>query len=706
MLKRRTAPGGPVVGASTTLGSVDAMPPLHYPHARRGDVVDTHHGTLVADPYRWLEDTDAPDTRAWIAAQNRLTRSWLDGVPARERIRERLTALWDHARAGVPWRRGDRWFQLRNTGLQNQSVLWTMDAADAGGRVLLDPNLLSPDGTVSLSAAAVSEDGALLAYATSDAGSDWMTWHVRDVETAADRPDVLEWSKFSGAAWTADGSGFFYAAYDPPEPGAAYEARNLGQRLHHHRLGDRQEDDRLVYARPDEPEWGFDPDVTEDGRWLLVHVWQGTDRRNRIYLADLAAGGDVRPLLDDFDAGYEVVGAVDRVLYVRTDLDAPRGRIVAIEIDRPQRDAWREVVPEAADTLERVVLVGDRLVAVYLRDASSRIRLFALDGAPAGAVELPGLGTVDALAGRQADRALHFTFSSFTRSTSVHRHDLATGATSVVRDAALAVDGYATEQVFATSADGTPVPMFLVRRAEATPGTPAPTLLYGYGGFNIPVTPSCKVWWLVWLELGGVLAVANLRGGGEYGEAWHDGGRLANKQNVFDDFAACARWLVDEGWTSPARLAINGGSNGGLLVGACMTQRPELYGACVPEVGVLDMLRFHTFTIGWGWASDYGTVDDPEQFSTLLSYSPVHNVRPGTAYPPTLITTGDHDDRVVPGHSFKFAAALQSAQTGDAPVLVRVETDAGHGVATPTGKLIDQRADVLAFLVRALGVDG
>jgi len=679
---------------------------MHYPHARRGDVVDTHHGTLVADPYRWLEDTDAPDTRAWIAAQNRLTRSWLDGVPARERIRERLTALWDHARAGVPWRRGDRWFQLRNTGLQNQSVLWTMDAADAGGRVLLDPNLLSPDGTVSLSAAAVSEDGALLAYATSDAGSDWMTWHVRDVETAADRPDVLEWSKFSGAAWTADGSGFFYSAYDPPERGAAYEARNLGQRLHHHRLGDRQEDDRLVYARPDEPEWGFDPDVTEDGRWLLVHVWQGTDRRNRIYLADLAAGGDVRPLLDDFDAGYEVVGAVDRVLYVRTDLDAPRGRIVAIEIDRPQRDAWREVVPEAADTLERVALVGDRLVAVYLRDASSRIRLFALDGAPAGAVELPGLGTVDALAGRQADRALHFTFSSFTRSTSVHRHDLATGATSVVRDAALAVDGYATEQVFATSADGTPVPMFLVRRAEATPGTPAPTLLYGYGGFNIPVTPSCKVWWLVWLELGGVLAVANLRGGGEYGEAWHDGGRLANKQNVFDDFAACARWLVDEGWTSPARLAINGGSNGGLLVGACMTQRPELYGACVPEVGVLDMLRFHTFTIGWGWASDYGTVDDPEQFSTLLAYSPVHNVRPGTAYPPTLITTGDHDDRVVPGHSFKFAAALQSAQTGEAPVLVRVETDAGHGVATPTGKLIDQRADVLAFLVRALGVDG
>ncbi|MGH8887151.1 MAG: prolyl oligopeptidase family serine peptidase [Egibacteraceae bacterium] len=693
------------------------MSQLAYPPTRRGDVVDDHHGTRIADPYRWLEDVDAPEVREWIAAQNALTESWLadhrgDAPDGRARISGRLTELWDHPRAGAPWRRGARWFQLRNTGLQDQDVLWTMAAPDdLEGRVLLDPNTLSPDGTVALAATALSADGALLAHATSVAGSDWMTWRVRDVETAKDRDDVLEWSKFTAAAWTHDGVGFFYGVYDPPAADAVYEQRNLNQRLHYHRLGDPQAADRLVIARPDQPEWVFGPSVTYDGRWLIVHVWQGTDRRNRIWLADLAvAEASPRPLIDEFDAGYRVVGSDGDVLYVLTDLDAPRGRIVAVDVREPERARWREVVPEASDTLEDARVVGGRLVAVYLHHASHRIRVFDLDGRPAGEVPLGALVSVTALTGREDDRAFCFTSAGFTHSTAVLRHDLDSGDTATIRPAGVALRGYVTEQVFVTSKGGTSVPMFLVHREGLAPAPDGqvsgevPTLLWGYGGFNIAVTPMCSLPWLVWLELGGLLAVANLRGGGEYGEAWHDAGRLANKQNVFDDFIACAEWLIAARWTRAGRLGTNGGSNGGLLVGACMTQRPDLFGACLPEVGVFDMLRFHKFTIGWAWESEYGCASDPEQFKTLLAYSPLHNLRPQTAYPPTLVVTGDHDDRVVPGHSLKFAAALQAAQASDAPALLRVETSTGHGGSTPTSKLIAQRADVLAFLARALGV--
>jgi prolyl oligopeptidase len=684
---------------------------LAYPHTRRGDAVDDHHGTRIADPYRWLEDTDAPEVREWIAAQNALTESWLGEVDVRARIRSRLTELWDHPRVGAPWRRGPRWFQLRNTGLQDQDVLWTMAAPDdRQGRVLLDPNTLSPDGTVSLAATAVSIDGELLAYATSIAGSDWMTWQVRDVETGQDRDDVVAWSKFSPAAWTHDGAGFFYGAYDPPAADAAYEQRNLSQRLHYHRLGDPQAADRLVLARPDQPEWGFSPSVTCDGRWLVVHIWQGTDRRNRIWLADLTtADATPGPLIDEFDAGYHVVGTDGEVLYVLTDLDAPRGRIVAFDVRTPERARWWEVVPEDSDTLEDARVVGRRLVALYLHHASHRIHVFELDGRPAGEVSLGGFVSVGALTGREDDRAFCFTTAGFTHSTAVLRHDLDSGETSTISPASVALHGYVAEQVFVTSNDGTRVPMFLIHREDLAPATEnqrsgdVPTLLWGYGGFNIAVTPMCSLAWLVWLELGGLLAVANLRGGGEYGEAWHDAGRMANKQNVFDDFIACAEWLIASRWTRAERLGISGASNGGLLVGACMTQRPDLFGACVPEVGVFDMLRFHKFTIGWAWRSEYGCVSDPEQFKTLLAYSPLHNLHAGTAYPPTLVVTGDHDDRVVPGHSLKFAAALQAAQGGDAPTLLRVETSTGHGAGTPTSKLIEQRADVLAFLARTLG---
>jgi prolyl oligopeptidase len=680
---------------------------MRYPDTPTCDQVDDYHGTKIRDPYRWLEDTDSEQTRAWVQAQNDVTRAWLAQVTSRQDIRERLTALWDHPRAGAPWHREGRWFQLRNTGLQNQDVLWSMDAPDAEGRVLLDPNTLSEDGTVALTGAAVSDDGELLAYATSEAGSDWMTWRVREVGTGEDRADVIRWSKFSGAAWTRDGAGFYYAHYDPPQPGAEYEQRNLDQKLSYHRLGTEQGEDELVYARPDEPEWGFSPSVTDDGRYLVVHVWQGTDPRNRIYLANLDRGGRVEPLIDDFDAGYDLIGSHGDVLLFRTDLDAPLGRVIAVDVTRPHREHWEEVVPEGEDRLERARLVGGRIVAAYLHHASHRIRLFGLDGEPAGEVALPGYGSVDAITGRPEDQAFHFTFTTFTAPTAVYRHDIPAHETALVRAPGADIDASAfrTQQVFVTSKDGTRVPMFLVCRADVTPDGSRPTLLYGYGGFDIALTPAFAVSRHVWVERGGVLAIANLRGGGEYGKAWHDAGRLANKQNVFDDAIACAEWLVQEGWTSARRLAIQGGSNGGLLVGACMTQRPDLFGACVPEVGVLDMLRFHRFTIGWGWTSDYGCADDPEQFAWLHAYSPLHNLRPGTAYPATLVTTGDHDDRVVPGHSFKFAAALQAAQGGDAPVLIRIETQAGHGAGKPTGKLIDERTDVLAFLERALGVE-
>ncbi|MPZ88063.1 MAG: prolyl oligopeptidase family serine peptidase, partial [Nitriliruptorales bacterium] len=666
-------------------------------------------------------------TRAWIAAQNELTQAWLGEVGERERLRERLRQLWDHPRRDAPWREGERWFQLRNSGLEDQDVLWTMDAPGDEGRVLLDPNRLSDDGSVALSGAAVSRDGAWLAYATSDAGSDWMTWHVRPTGDGEDLDEALEWSKFSGAAWAPDGSGFFYARYDAPPPGESLAASNRNQRLWFHRPGTSQDTDVLVYERPDEPEWSFAPTVTEDGRYLVLEVWQGTDHRNRVFLADFtrARGGepesrDSKPapdhleiveLLADFDARYDFAGNIGPVCFFSTDLEAPRGRLIAIDLRQPSRDRWREIIPQSEATLERVHLAGGRFVAVYLDDAKHRLRRFTLDGGDEGPIALPGIGSVGPLSGKLGDRDLYFTFTSFTAPVAVCRHALGSGETTYLARPGLDLDPdrFETEQVFVPSSDGERVPMFLIRRADLPhPGEQAPvevpTLLYGYGGFNIALTPAFRVWWMVWLELGGQLAVANLRGGSEYGEQWHAAGRGERKQQVFDDAIACAQALVDAGWTTPAKLAITGASNGGLLAGACLTQRPDLFGACVPEVGVLDMLRFHRFTIGWAWVSDYGSAEDPEQFKILLAYSPLHNLWPRTAYPATLLVTGDHDDRVVPGHSFKFAAALQAAQGGDAPVLIRVQTDAGHGAGKPTSVSIAERADVLAFLVRALGL--
>lgn len=681
------------------------MDRLSYPPAPTADQVDDHHGTLVADPFRPLEDVDAPATRAWIEAQNALTRQVLDALPARRAIGARLAELWSHPRAGAPWRRGRHWFQLRNSGLQDQDVLWVADGPADEGRVLLDPNALNAAGTTTLADVVASESGELAAVALSDAGSDWRTWRVRRVATGEDLPDRIAWSKFSSAAWTPDGAGFFYGRYPEPPADAAYDAPNRDMELRYHRLGDDPAADRVVFVTPDDPELGFEPEVLDDGRLLVVGAWRGTDPENRVFVADLRGGVEaavVRPLIDAADARYEPIAAVDGTLYLLTDRDAPLGRVIAVDVAEPDR--VREVIPEGDDALERVRLVGGRFAAVYLHHAHHRLALLELDGRHVLDVALPGPGTIVDLAGRRDDEELHLTFMTFSSPATVLAVRMADGDVRRARSAALPWDpaGFVTEQVFVTSTDGTRIPLFLSRRRDLVAGGDAPALLYGYGGFQIPVGPTFKAEWLAWMERGGLLAVASLRGGGEYGRAWHDAGRLANKQNVFDDFAACARWLAESGWTRRERIGILGRSNGGLLVGASITQRPELFGAAVAEVGVLDMLRFHRFTIGWGWTSDYGSADDPEQLRTLLSYSPLHNVRPGVAYPPTLITTGDHDDRVVPGHSFKFAAALQVAQAGDGPILVRIDTDAGHGAGKPVGKLVDERADVLAFLELAL----
>ncbi len=679
---------------------------LTYPVAPTADQVDDYHGERVADPYRPLEDSDAPASRAWIDAQNALTERVLGEVPSRREIRARLAQIWDYPRAGAPWRRGERWFQLRNTGLQDQDVLWAAGAPDATGAPLLDPNALSDDGTTALSATAVSESGELLAYATSDAGSDWRTWAVRRVATGEDLPDRLTWSKFASAAWTHDDAGFFYGRYPEPPADAAYDAPNRDMQLRYHRLGTDPADDPVVFATPDQPEWGYEPEVTDDGRLLVLSVWRGTDPTNRVYVADLTDGveaASVRPLLDAADARYELIDGVNGTLYLLTDLDAPRGRVVAIDVADPGE--LREVIPEGSDALETVRLVGERLAAVSLHDAHHRLTIFETDGRHVVDVALPGIGTIGELAGRREDTELFLTFMTFAAPAVVLAVSMGDGSVREVGRPALPWDpgDFVTEQVFVTSDDGTRIPVFLSRRRDIVPSGDVPTLLYGYGGFQISVGPTFKAEWLAWMERGGLLAVASLRGGGEYGREWHDAGRLERKQNVFDDFAAAARWLAASGWTSPERIGISGRSNGGLLVGAALTQHPELFGAVVAEVGVMDMLRFHRFTIGWGWTSDYGSADDPDQFRTLLAYSPLHNIVDGVAYPATLVTTGDHDDRVVPGHSFKFAAALQAAQAGDAPVIIRIDTDAGHGIGKPVSKLIDERADVLTFLELALG---
>ena len=691
---------------------------LKHPRTHRVGQVDDYHGTRVADPFRWLENPDSPESRRWIEAQNVVTSNYLAKIPSRAALKERLTKLWNYERFGLPYKEGQRYFYSRNDGLQNQAVLYSLPDLDAPPQVLLDPNTLSKDGTVALKSYVISHDGTLMAYGLSAAGSDWEEWRLRDVATAKDRPDVLKWVKFSSASWSRDGKGFFYSRYAEPDESTKLQSVNFFQKLYYHRVGTVQSEDILVYEQPDQKEWKFDGEVTEDGRWLVITCTQGTDVKNRVLLADLKSAATpvttdglkqrpVRPLLMDFDSSYNFVGNDGSVFYFQNDLGAPRGRLIAIDIDQPERARWRVIIPESLDTLSHVSILNHQFITTWMHHAHSSVRVYNKLGKLIRDVELPGLGTASGFSGHPTDTETFFSFASFTQPSTIYRHNLATGESKIFRSPVVQFDpkDFETSQVFYQSKDGTRVPMFISHKKGLELNGQNPTLLYGYGGFNISLTPAFSPATLAWMQMGGVYAQPNLRGGGEYGEDWHQSGTKLRKQNVFDDFIAAAEWLIEHQYTSSRRLAISGGSNGGLLVGACLTQRPELFGACLPAVGVLDMLRFHKFTIGWAWVSDYGSSEDADQFRALYRYSPLHNIKQGRSYPPTMILTADHDDRVVPAHSFKFGAALQSAQSGPAPILLRIDRKAGHGAGKPTSKLIEEAADRFAFLFKSLRID-
>jgi len=679
----------------------------NYPDTRTVDHVDEYHGIEVADPYRWLEDDvrESSEVAAWVAAQNKVTNKYLKGIRERKAIRERMETLWNYEKYSSPARRGDTYFYSHNTGLQAQNVLFAVDSLDGEPRVVLDPNTWSEDGTVALRGWTVSDDGRYLAYGRSSAGSDWSEWLLLNLETGEAMPDHLRWLKWGGVSWTRDGQGFFYSRFPEPEEGQEFQALNLNHAIYYHRVGTDQAQDVLVFHRPDEPEWGFWGGVTEDDRYLVITAQTGTDDRFRIFYRDLAEPyGMPVALIDNFENEYSFLGNDGPVFYFKTDLDAPRGRVIAIDTRDPEPANFREIIPQTEWVLQGVDLVGNMFVCTYLKDVVTYVRMFDVAGSHVRDVEFPGIGAAWGFGGRRTDTEVFYRFSSFATPPSIYRYDLITGESTLWKAAEVDIDpeAYEVKQVFYESADSTRVPMFIVYRKGLELDGDNPVLLYGYGGFSISLAPRFSITRMAWIEMGGVYAVANLRGGGEYGEEWHQGGTKLDKQNVFDDFFAAAEYQIDEGYTRPERLGILGGSNGGLLVGAAITQRPELFGAAIPAVGVMDMLRFHQFTAGRYWVDDYGSADDPEEFQALLAYSPYHNVREGTSFPPTLVATADTDDRVVPGHSFKFTAAAQAAQAGDAPVLIRIQTRAGHGGGMPTEMVIDEYADMWAFLVDQL----
>ena len=698
---------------AATSATAAASSSLNYPLARRESQIDDYHGTKVLDPYRWMEDIDSPETRSWLAAENQLSRHFLDSTAGRESMTQRLNDLWNFERWTPPVRYGDNWFYTHNDGLQNQSVIFVMKdpgAGDgaAGARVLLDPNTLSADGTVALREEAISADGRLFAYALSEAGSDWQIWRVRDVATGKDLPDALKWSKAGSGSWRKDGSGFYYTAYDPPQEGAALKAANEYEKLYFHRLGTPQSDDELIYTRTDNPGWFVDGAVTDDGHYLIIQANLGTDDRNTVLVQDLTKPhAPVVPVIPVPKATYDVIDNVGTTLIVRTDDAAPRHRIIGIELGNASSAHWRTLIAEGPDTITAATFVGGQLLVHRLKDAHSTIQRYTPDGKPIGQMNLPGLGTVTGLQGHADDTQVFYSYSGFASPPSIYRVDLNDGRVSLWREPKLqgfAPEEYETQQVFYKSADGTRVPLFITARKGTKLDGANPTILYGYGGFNVSVTPSFTPLVAAWVQMGGVYAVANLRGGGEYGRAWHEAGMKIRKQSVFDDFIAAAEYLSATHWTNPKRLAIRGGSNGGLLIGAVEEQRPDIAAAAIAQVGVMDMLRFRQFTVGKAWESDYGSVDNADEFHALYRYSPYHNVRPGVNYPATLIMTGDHDDRVFPAHSFKFAAAMQYADPHGQPILLRVETRAGHGQGMPTAKLIDEVVDMYAFVFRAFGI--
>jgi len=684
--------------------------PLRYPEARRDALVEELHGEKVADPYRWMEDIDGAETRKWVEAQAELAGGYLRAIPQREKFLERLRQLQDYDKLGIPRLTAGRLFYSRKQGLQNQAIVyWREDGKEgAPEQVLLDPNTLSKDGTVALGGYDLTDDGKRMAYTLSDAGSDWVTIHVRDVASGKDTGDVIRWVKFSGPSWSHDGKGFYYSRYEQPEKGSELKAENYNQKVYYHVLGEPQEKDRLVYARPDFPKWGLNAAETEDGRYLMIFVREGTKPEDCFFYRDLSEGPEapVVELLPGFEAEWNYLGNEGTRFFFLTTHQAPNRRVVVIDLAKPGREHWQEIVPGGASVIESASMVGGRIFVQRLVEAHDEVTVCDLTGKEVAKLPLPNFGSAGGFGGKLNDRETFYAVTGFDTPGAIYRYDTQSGK-SVLHDETKVKFGtkdIVVEQLWFASKDGTKVPMFVTRMRHVEKNGELPVMLYGYGGFNISLSPAFNASRIAWLEAGGVYVQVNLRGGGEFGQAWHEAGMKEKKQNVFDDFTGAAEHLIREGWTKPSRLAISGGSNGGLLVAACLLQRPDLFGCALPAVGVMDMLRFHKFTIGWAWQSEYGSPDKAEDFRVLRQYSPLHNVKSGVKYPATMVLTGDHDDRVYPAHSFKFAAELQQAQGGEAPVLLRVDLRAGHGAGKPTAKQLEETADSFAFAWKALGM--
>lgn len=695
------------MNCSITMDNVLLAQKIEYPQTHKVDQTDDYFGTKVKDPYRWLEDDvrESKEVAKWVEEENKVTDAYLAAIPARKKIQKELTELWNYEKFSSPFKVGGRYYFYKNDGLQNQSVLYMMDSIDGEPSLLIDPNTWSEDGTTALSGTSFSDDGRYLAYGIQKAGSDWRTWRIMEIATRELLADKLEWLKFTSTEWTPDSKGFFYGRFSEPEEGEAFQSLNLNHKLYYHRVGTPQSDDVLVFEQPDHPKWGFGPSVTDDGRFLVITVWKGTSDKYRIYVKDLSEPyGYPVELISHFDDEYDFIGNDGYIFYFKTDLNAPNKRIIAIDIRNPKPENYREILAEGPEPIQGVNFLNNVFVVRTLKDAKTVVKMFTSQGRFIREVSFPGIGTASGFGGKRTDTETFYSFASFITPPSIYHYDMITGESKLFRQSKIKFDSdqFELKQVFYKSKDGTKVPMFIAHRKGLKLDGNNPTLLYGYGGFNISLTPYFSISRAQWLKMGGLFCVVNLRGGGEYGEEWHQGGMIHNKQNVFDDFIAAGEWLIDNKYTSSKKLAIQGGSNGGLLVGACMAQRPELFAACLPAVGVMDMLRFHKFTAGRYWVDEYGSSDDEKQFKTLHAYSPYHNLKPGTSYPATMITTADTDDRVVPGHSFKFAARLQECHQGKNPVLIRIETKAGHGSGKPTSKIIEEISDIWAFLVKEL----
>ena len=700
--------GAATIALIATPGAAQSVTP-DYPATRATDTSETLFGEAIADPYRWLENdvrTD-PQVAQWVEAQNTVTDAYLETLPGTAWFKERLAELIDYERFGIPNKAGDRYFYSYNSGLMNQAQYFVRDGWDGEARLLLDPNQWSADNATALADTAPSKSGRYLAYAIQDGGSDWRTIKLLDVDTGEELSDEIEWAKFTGISWIGD-EGFFYSRFPETGEGQDFQSLNYNQKVYFHRLGTPQSADELVYETPDAKEQGHGVGVSDDGRWAFIYSSTGTDDRNELRVIDLteraSQGWAAHPLITGFDNSWSPIASVGDTVYFQTNKDAPRYRIVRADLTADTLE-WEEVVPQSDQPISGASIIGDRLVVEYMKDASSRAVYFDLDGKQTGALDLPGIGSVGGLNGEPGDSETFYSFTSFNQPGAIYRLDVETGERTVFAEPEVAFEpeDYRVEQVFYPSKDGTRVPMFIVRHKDST--GPSPTLLYAYGGFNISLTPGFSPTRLAWLEAGGTFALANIRGGGEYGKEWHDGGRLNNKQNVFDDFIAAGEYLKANGYTGPDGLAIQGGSNGGLLVGAVVNQRPDLFDAGNAAVGVMDMLRFDRWTAGRYWVDDYGYPDREADFRVLRSYSPLHNIRSGVDYPALLVTTADTDDRVVPGHSFKYTAALQAAELGEEPQLIRIETRAGHGSGKPTDKIIDEYGDILAFLAHHTGLE-